>query len=71
MREKEPLAGNSDYSQSEDVSEALLKKHKALMSDLEASKNTIDDLKEYTAACRQQECLDFNLIWQSPEKLSF
>merc|ERR1719228_2183246 len=36
-------------------SEALLKKHDALMSDLEAFGNTIKDLKEMAAACRQQE----------------
>ena len=32
MREKEPLAGNADYGKDEDASEALLKKHEALMS---------------------------------------
>ena len=32
MREKEPLAGNADYGKDEDASEALLKKHQALMS---------------------------------------
>ena len=64
MREKEPLAGNSDYGQNEDASEALLKKHEALMSDLEAFKNTIDDLKEQAAACRQQEYIDLSpIIW--------
>merc|ERR1719435_190558 len=55
MREKEPLAGNCDYGKDEDASEALLKKHDALMSDLEAFGNTIKDLKEMAAACRQQE----------------
>ena len=55
MKEKEPLAGNGDYGKDEDASEALLKKHEALMSDLEAFGNTIKDLKEMAAACRQQE----------------
>merc|ERR550519_2731185 len=55
MKEKEPLAGNADYGKDEDASEALLKKHEALMSDLEAFGNTIADLKEAAASCRQQE----------------
>merc|ERR1712045_1042998 len=55
MKEKEPLAGNADYGKDEDASEALLKKHDALMSDLEAFGNTIKDVKEMAAACRQQE----------------
>merc|ERR550519_3148852 len=55
MKEKEPLAGNADYGKDEDASEALLKKHDALMSDLEAFGNTIKDLKELASNCRQQE----------------
>ena len=55
MKEKEPLAGNADYGKDEDASEALLKKHDALMSDLEAFGNTIKDVKEMASACRQQE----------------
>merc|ERR1719334_2436341 len=62
MREKEPLAGNADYGKDEDASEALLKKHEALMSDLEAFKNTIADLKEQAAACRQQETPVIDMI---------
>merc|ERR1719334_2633221 len=55
MREKEPLTGNADYGKDEDASEALLKKHEALMSDLDAFKTTIDGLKELAFNCRQQE----------------
>merc|ERR1719187_3080528 len=55
MREKEPLAGNADYGKDEDASEALLKKHEALMSDLDAFKTTIDGLKGLASSCRQQE----------------
>merc|ERR1719187_2685316 len=55
MREKEPLAANADYGKDEDASEALLKKHDALMSDLEAFGNTIAGLKELASNCRQQE----------------
>ena len=36
LQEKEPLAGNADYGKKEDASEALLKNHDTLMSDLEA-----------------------------------
>jgi len=62
MREKEPLAGNADYGKDEDASEALLKKHEALMSDLEAFKNTIKDLKEQANNCRQQETPVIDMI---------
>merc|ERR1719412_3462894 len=55
MKEKEPLAGNIDYGKDEDASEALLKRHEAFMSDLEAFGNTIKDLKEQATNCRQQE----------------
>merc|ERR1719412_1598101 len=55
MREKEPLAGNADYGKDEDASEALLKRHEAFMSDLEAFSNTIKDVRDQAANCRQQE----------------
>merc|ERR1719187_2178467 len=62
MKEKEPLAGNADYGKDEDASEALLKKHEALMSDLEAFGNTIQDLKESASSCRQQETPVIDMI---------
>ena len=55
MKEKEPLAGNNDFGKDEDASEALLKRHEAFMSDLEAFENTIQDLREQASNCRQQE----------------
>ncbi|KAL3280132.1 hypothetical protein HHI36_017636 [Cryptolaemus montrouzieri] len=55
MKEKEPIVNNTDYGKDEDSSEALLKKHEALMSDLTAFGNTIKGLKEQAANCRQQE----------------
>ncbi|KAK9736583.1 Variant SH3 domain [Popillia japonica] len=55
MKEKEPIVSSTDYGKDEDSSEALLKKHEALMSDLTAFGNTIEGLKEQAAACRQQE----------------
>ncbi|XP_037302817.1 LOW QUALITY PROTEIN: spectrin alpha chain-like, partial [Manduca sexta] len=55
MREKEPMANTQDYGKDEDSSEALLKKHEALLSDLEAFGNTIKSLREQANACRQQE----------------
>ncbi|XP_017134914.1 spectrin alpha chain isoform X4 [Drosophila miranda] len=55
MREKEPIATGSDYGKDEDSSEALLKKHEALVSDLEAFGNTIQALQEQAKNCRQQE----------------
>ena len=55
MREKIPLVSNTDYGKDEDSSEALLKKHEALVSDLEAFGNTIQALQEQSKNCRQQE----------------
>lgn len=52
MKEKEPIVSNSDYGKDEDSSEALLKKHEALMSDLLAFGNTIESLKEQAQSCR-------------------
>lgn len=55
MKEKEPIASGGDFGKDEDSAEALLKKHEALMSDLEAFSSTIGALDEQAAACRQQE----------------
>jgi len=55
MREKEPIVGNTDYGKDEDSAEALLKKHEALMSDLEAYRSVIDALREQAQQCKQQE----------------
>ncbi|XP_060526882.1 spectrin alpha chain isoform X2 [Cylas formicarius] len=55
MKEKEPIVANTDYGKDEDSSEALLKKHEALVSDLIAFGNTIEGLKEQARNCRQQE----------------
>lgn len=55
MKEKRPIVMNGDYGKDEDSSEALLKKHEALVSDLEAFASTIGALKDQAAACRQQE----------------
>lgn len=52
MKEKEPIVNNQDYGKDEDSSEALLKKHEALVSDLEAFGNTILGLREQAAGCR-------------------
>ncbi len=55
MREKEPIVASTDYGKDEDSSEALLKKHEALVSDLEAFGNTIQALQDQAKNCRQQE----------------
>lgn len=52
MKEKEPIVNNTDYGKDEDSSEALLKKHEALMSDLTAFGNTINGLKDQATNCR-------------------
>ncbi|GAB6021924.1 hypothetical protein CHUAL_006087 [Chamberlinius hualienensis] len=55
MREKEPLVGSTDYGKDEDSSEALLKKHDALLSDIEAFGSSVQHLKEQAQDCRQQK----------------
>lgn len=55
MKEKEPLLCSQDYGKDEDSSEALLKKHEGLMSDMEAFKSTIDKLRDQANACRLKE----------------
>jgi spectrin alpha len=55
MREKMPIVSSNDWGTSEDSSEALLKKHEALVCDLEAFGNTIQALQEQSKNCRQQE----------------
>jgi len=55
MREKEPIAANTDYGKDEDSAEALLKKHEAFMGDLEAYRTVIEGLREQAQACKQQE----------------
>lgn len=52
IKEKEPMVLNQDYGKDEDSSEALLKKHEAFVSDLEAFGNTISSLREQAQACR-------------------
>lgn len=55
MREKEPLVGSSEFGRDEDSTEALLKKHNALMADIEAYGSTIEALAAQANACRMQE----------------
>ena len=51
MREKEPIAANSDYGKDEDSAEALLKKHDAFMSDLEAYRTVVEGLQDQAQNC--------------------
>lgn len=55
MREKEPIIASDDLGKDEDSTEALLKKHEALMSDLEAFKSTVQRLGDQARACRLKE----------------
>lgn len=52
MREKEPIASNTDYGKDEDSAEALLKKHEAFMSDLEAYRTVIEGLHDQAQSCK-------------------
>lgn len=46
------MVSSTDFGKDEDSSEALMKRHQGLMSDLEAYGNTIDNLKEQAQACK-------------------
>lgn len=53
MREKEPIVDSKDYGKDEDAAEALLKKHQALMTDIEAYESTVHgDLRSQASKCR-------------------
>ncbi|XP_071155968.1 spectrin alpha chain-like isoform X8 [Mytilus edulis] len=55
MKEKEPIAANTDYGKDEDSAEALLKKHEAFFSDLDAYGSVVEGLHDQAQACKQQE----------------
>lgn len=55
MKEKEPIAANTDYGKDEDSAEALLKKHEAFFSDLDAYRSVVEGLHDQAQACKQQE----------------
>ena len=56
MSEKEPIVGSQDYGKDEDAAEALLKKHHALMTDVEAYQSTVfNDLKSQADKCKMHK----------------
>lgn len=56
MCEKEPIVGSHDYGKDEDAAEALLKKHQALMTDVEAYQSTIfNELKSQADKCKMHK----------------
>lgn len=55
MKEKEPIAANTDYGKDEDSAEALLKKHEAFFLDLDAYGSVVEGLHDQAQACKQQE----------------
>ncbi|CAH8449862.1 unnamed protein product [Heterobilharzia americana] len=62
MREKEPLVGSSEFGRDEDSTEALLKKHNALLADIEAYGSTIEALGIQASSCRMQEAPASDLL---------
>ncbi|CAH8834837.1 unnamed protein product [Trichobilharzia szidati] len=62
MREKEPLVGSSEFGRDEDSTEALLKKHNALLADIEAYGSTIEALGVQASNCRMQEAPASDLL---------
>nr|XP_004671146.2 spectrin alpha chain, erythrocytic 1 isoform X2 [Jaculus jaculus] len=55
IREKEPIADNTNYGADEEAAGALLKKHEAFLVDLNAFGNSIKALRDQAAACQQQQ----------------
>lgn len=55
MHEKEPLVDSKELGRDEDSTEALLKKHDALMADIEAYGSTIQSLGKQASECGMQE----------------
>ena len=51
IKEKEPIAGGQDYGKDEHSSEALLKKHEAMITDLEAFQATVESLRQQANQC--------------------
>ena len=52
LTEKEPLATSTDYGKDEDSAQAMLKKHNAVMSDLEAYGTVVDQLRDQSKTCK-------------------
>eukprot|EP00794_Sanderia_malayensis_P015984 gene15984-17594_t len=52
MTEKEPIVSSTDYGKDEDTAQAMLKKHEAMMSDVEAFNNVIEGLREQSLQCQ-------------------
>lgn len=64
------MANTHDYGKDEDSSEALLKKHEALLSDLEAFGNTIKSLREQADGCRVSLAIIFMFCHQSDSQIA-
>ena len=71
ISEKEPLvspkAKADDYGKDEDSTEALLKKHEALMADLAAFEATINELHDRSKACKELDSLSPGLSERNKE----
>ncbi|XP_071821753.1 spectrin alpha chain, non-erythrocytic 1-like isoform X5 [Apostichopus japonicus] len=57
LKSKEPIICSEDYGKDEDSAESLLMKHDVLMSDLEAYKPTIDQLRNQAEECKYDPLL--------------
>ena len=52
LTEKEPIVTSTDYGKDEDSAQAMLKKHNAVMSDLEAYGTVVDQLRDQSKTCK-------------------
>ena len=52
LTEKEPLVTSTEYGKDEDSAQAMLKKHNAVMSDLEAYGTVVDQLRDQSKTCK-------------------
>jgi spectrin alpha len=57
IREKQPIVTQGDCGKDEDSTEALLKKHEALVADLKAFDATVAELRDQAHTCKQPEAL--------------
>ncbi|XP_054419326.1 spectrin alpha chain, erythrocytic 1 [Pteronotus mesoamericanus] len=55
IREKEPIADNTNYGADEEAAGVLLKKHEAFLVDLNAFGNSMQALRDLAETCQQQQ----------------
>ena len=72
MKEKEPAATSADFGKDEDSSQALLKKHEALMADIDAYGKSVDGLRDASQECKVKRIFFFcgKCLWYRRRRIS-